>query len=447
MKKAIFLVDDIKDGKVVTLLERIYEKLINKLSTEGYSFGWISETPRTLYNCPSDFITFRKASEFVDEVKNNGTIDKSVDIFYFISSWLHIKTFHLTDLFAVDPDVTDFLVKHRIPIIIDGSIEMDNIYTRSYNLFEFNYDDYLVTKNHFFRGIKDLKFIVVGGDLVNDYNKGMPRNIHVDHRMFPGAFFHKAYINSDLYLDSISKKEILFEEIRNRILTHDTLVWQSFCRTPRLTRTLFQLWADKEMISEYGQYSRLLPAKDSFLQDCKDTGISSKYQEKLSFISTEQLENLNTLKFIDHGYKNHLRKDITGVPFKINSMFHIVLETCPIISGEDFECTPSMLTEKTAMAILSGIPFITLGGHKNKNILKSLGFKEYPGLELPSFSQRNFFKELDFVIAKVKAIANLTLEEKQELYDSWKEIIMYNYERYLKLDTKKLYLEFLNQSR
>jgi hypothetical protein len=106
-----------------------------------------------------------------------------------------------------------------------------------------------------------------------------------------------------------------------------------------------------------------------------------------------------------------------------------------------------MLTEKTSMAILSGVPFITLGGHKIKNILKSLGFKEYPGLELPSNNERHYFDELEYVIDKVKAIANLPLEEKQKLYDSWKEIIMYNYNRYLMLDTKKLYLECLHQAR
>ena len=446
MKKAIFLVDDIVDGKVVTLLERVYEKLIAKLVTEGYQFGWISETPRTLYNCSSDFITFRKAGEFIAEVKNNGTIDKNVDVFYFISAWLHVKTFHLTDFFAVDPDVTDFLVENKIPVIIDGSAEMDNVYIRSYKLFETEYVNYLTAKNHFFRGIKNLKFYVVGGELVNNYMSNRSRNIQVDHCMFPGAFFHKAYIDSDLYSNAKSKKEALFEEIRNRVLTQDTLVWQSFCRTPRLTRTLFQLWADKEKITDFGQYSRLLPAKDSFVEDCKNTGIIHKYQKQLSFIHTK-LENLNTLKFIDHGSKDHLRKDIAGIPFEINSMFHIVLETCSIISGEDFDCTPSMLTEKTSMAILSGVPFITLGGHKIKNILKSLGFKEYPGLELPSNNERHYFDELEYVIDKVKAIANLPLEEKQKLYDSWKEIIMYNYNRYLTLDTKKLYLECLHQAR
>lgn len=443
MKKAIFLVEDIRDGKVVTLLERIYEKLINKLSSEGYTFGWISETPRTLFNCTSDFITFKKASDFVSEVKTNGMPSNSVDIFYFISTWLHVRSFHLTDFFAVDPEVTDFLVEHNIPIILDGSMEMDNIYSRSYNLFEEHYTDYLSDKNHFFRGIKNLKFLVVGGDLVNNHTKGMPRNVQVRHSMFPGAFFHKSFINSDVYNTALAKKEILFEEINNRILTHDTLVWQSFCMAPRLTRILFQLWADKEKLTDYGQYSRLLPSKNDFLERCKGTGIINKYQEELSFITEEELENLDTLKFIDYDSK----KNITGVPFKINSMFHIVLETCAIIDGDDFICTPSMLTEKTSMAILSGMPFITLGGHKIKNILKSLGFKEYPGLELPGNNERNYFAELEYVIAKVKAIANLTLEEKQELYNSWKEIIMYNYERYLKLDTKKLYLEFLNQSR
>lgn len=444
MKKAIFLVDDIQDGKIITLLERVYEKLIAKLSTEGYKFGWISETSTVLNSSVSDFITFKKASEFINEVKNSGSIDRNVDIFYFISAWLHIKSFHLTDFLAIDPYITDFLVENNIPIIIDGSMEMDNIYSASHNLFEPGYNNYLTDKNHFFRGIKNLSFYVVGSDIVNNNTSDLKRKIDVKHRIFPTAFFHKAYVNSPVHTAALTHKELLFKEINNREITEDTLVWQSFCKTPRLTRTLFQLWADKEELTKFGEYSRLLPSKDMFLQECENTGIKYKYEKQLSFITEKHLDELDRLKFVDFADR---KIDMTGQPFKINSMFQIVLETCSIIGGDHFDHTPSMLTEKTSMTILSGMPFITLGGHQIKNILRSLGFKEYPGLELPGSNECNYFDELEYVIAKVKSIANLPLDKKQELYNSWKEIIMYNYERYLKLDTKKLYLEFLNQPR
>jgi hypothetical protein len=447
MKNAIFLVDDIVDGKIITLLEKVYEKLISKLAIEGHTFEWISETSIVLNNCSSNFITFRKASEFIDEVKNKKIVNNNVDIFYFVSAWLHIKSFHLTNFLAIDPDTTDFLTKHNIPIIIDGSMEMCNSYSASYELFETHYQDYLIDKNHFFRGIKNLKFYVVGGEIVDDYTKTLTRKIPVQHSMFPTAFFRKAHVNSIIYLKSIKQKNTLFNTVRNKVITVDTPIWQAFCRTPRLTRILFQLWADKEKITEYGQYSRLLPGKDNFIQECERSGIFSKYEEKLKFITNNKLNKLDNLKYIEPIAKTPNYQDINGVPWEGTSMFHIVLETCSISNGEEFNCTPSMLTEKTSMAILSGMPFITLGGHKIKNILKSLGFKEYPGLELPSNNESNYFDELEYVIAKVKAIAALTLDKKQELYNSWKEIIMYNYERYLTLDTKKLYLEFLNQPR
>jgi hypothetical protein len=447
MKKAIFLVDDIVDGKIITLLERVYEKLIAKLATESYAFEWISETGTVLSNCSSDFITFRKASEFINEVKNKELVNNNVDIFYFISAWLHIKSFHLTDFLAMDPDTTDFLIKHNIPIIIDGSMEMCNIYTSSYDLFENNYNSYLTDKNHFFRGIKNLPFYIVGGEIVNNYNSTLTRKVSVQHSMFPTAFFRKAHNNSTIYLESVAQKNTLFNTIKNKVVTPDTPIWQAFCRTPRLTRTLFQLWADKERITECGQYSRLLPGKDNFIQECKNSGISSKYIDILDFITDQHLDELDTIKIIDEVARKFSQDDLSGIPVRSNSMFYIVLETCSISTGEDFNRTPSMLTEKTSMAILSGMPFITLGGHQIKNILKSLGFREYPGLELPGRAQKNYFDELEYVITKVKAIAALPLDKKQELYNSWKEIIMYNYERYLKLDTKKLYLELLNQPR
>ena len=58
MKKAIFLVDEIKNGKVITFLETLYSKLIDKLETEGSYLMWLHEIGKLLYNHPSDFIKF-----------------------------------------------------------------------------------------------------------------------------------------------------------------------------------------------------------------------------------------------------------------------------------------------------------------------------------------------------------------------------------------------------
>jgi hypothetical protein len=442
MKKAIFLVEDIKDNKIITLLERVYEKLILRLHETGYPFLWISEIGQVLNASPSDFIIFKKADEFVNEIKDKETIPADVNVFYFISTWLHLKTFHITNFFTIDPNITDFLVKHNIPIIIDGSMEMDDIHTSSYNLFESN-KNFFEEKNHinrYFRGIKNLKFHVIGSEIGINPMVGSDRYFDVNHCFFPTAFFRVAHFNSPAYLKAAEQKEILFSEIEKKKITLETPIWQAFCRTPRLTRVLFQLWVDKDNLQQFGRYSRLLPAKDAFLQECETAGIFYKYQENLRFITEKHLEELKKTQIIDD-VSRHLPD---GLPFKIDPMFHVVLETCPIRSGEEFDCTPSMLTEKTSMAILSGAPFITLGGHKLKKILKLLGFREYKGLELPDIEQQNFFDELDYVIGKIKTIINLSLDEKQELYDSWKENIKFNYDLLLSLDTKRLYLEFLN---
>jgi hypothetical protein len=443
MKKAIFLVEDIKDGTVITLLESIYEKLIVKLNEEGLPFLWISETACVLNHCPSDYITFKKATEFIEEIEKNGkSLPKDVEIFYFISAWLNTNTFHITNFFALDPKVTDFLVKNRISIIIDGSMEHSDVYSSSYNLFEGNLDFYKNNKGVYFRGIPNLRFYVIGGDITTNYHPMLERRTVVEHRSFPTAFFRIAYFNSAVHSKAVQQKQILFDQIKERKITSETRVWQAFCKTPRLTRILFQLWVDKENLTQFGRYSRLSPAKDVFLREAANAGIFNRYSSKLNFITKKHLKKLDVTHHIDiTGNKNS-----DGLPFTTDSMFHIVLETCFINSGEDFSCTPSMLTEKTSMAILSGVPFITLGGHRLKKILESLGFREYKGLELPDVAQENFFDELEYVLEKVKAIIKLPLDKKQDLYESWKENIIHNYEIFLSSDTKKAYIQSLNYS-
>ena len=88
MKKAIFLVDDIKNGKVVTFLETLYSKLIDKLETEGSYLMWLHEIGKLLYNHPSDFIKFMSVKDFM----NLKTFPDDRDVFYFISclSLIHI---------------------------------------------------------------------------------------------------------------------------------------------------------------------------------------------------------------------------------------------------------------------------------------------------------------------------------------------------------------------
>lgn len=444
MKKAIFLVEDIKDGQIITLLEKKYEKLIEKLHEEHLPFQWISEVGRVLSGYPTDIIQFQKASDFVNDVKNGKPLPLDKDIYYFISAWLHVSSFSLTDFFSMDPVVTDFLVEYRIPVIIDGSMESDNIIDASYNLFEQTKGHGFIEKREFFRDIHKLKFYIVGGSATTIHGPQSSRIVDVKHVFFPTAFFHIAYYGSPIYVKAEELKDEMFQAITEKTITSQTPVWHAFCRTPRLTRILFQLWAQKEGLIAHGKFSRLIPCRDTFLKECKDTGIFKKYPNRLNFLDEKILNELDKLYHIDKTINQNC--SLVGVPFDNNSMFQIVLETCMINCGHSFNRTPMMLTEKTSMTILSGVPFITLGGYGLKKILTSSGFQEYRELELPDSCHQNFFDELDYVIEKVKFISGLPLNEKQKLYDSWKEIIIHNYNWYLSLNPQKIYLEFLAQA-
>jgi hypothetical protein len=88
--------------------------------------------------------------------------------------------------------------------------------------------------------------------------------------------------------------------------------------------------------------------------------------------------------------------------------------------------------------ILSGHPFIPVGGHKIGKILKDYNFKEFPLLEFPT--QPHFLDELDYVIDRLKNICYLSFSKKDDLYESWKEICIYNYNHFLDSNMSKLYL-------
>jgi hypothetical protein len=151
------------------------------------------------------------------------------------------------------------------------------------------------------------------------------------------------------------------------------------------------------------------------------------------------LNSLNNLRYIDGSISGPTTFDNS------NCLLHVSLETFAANCYRDILHSSSFLTEKTAMAIGSACPFIPMGGHKIGNQLKQAGFREYSKLEFPT--QPHLLDELDYVIDRLQEIAGLSLIEKQKLYDSWKDNIVYNYDRYLNIDIKKYYLEILNMSR
>ncbi len=431
MKKAIFLVDDIKNGGVVTFFESLYSKLIAKLETEGSYLMWLHEIGKLLYNHPSDFITFMSVKDIMclDSMPNDR------DIFYFISCRHNLDLMSIDHFLAMDPTVLDFLVQHNIPIILDTSMEIVNHDVGSYRLLDGNY--HFLSNDKWFRGMRNLKFYIVGSTQRVSLDRRQ-RNIQTLLTVFPGPFFQYNYKGSELNNRLTKDKTQILNNAFNKVINNSTLTWQAYSSNPRINRSLFQMKVEHEnLVDGVGVYSRLMPGTDQYIADSIKLELY-KEADRMTFANSKQIKQLDTIKIIDNS--------VGGVTELADSnfLFSVVLETfCPEDRNE-FVNSISFLTEKTAMAIFSGVPFIPLGGHKIGTMLKSYGFKEYPGLEFPT--QPCFLDELDYVVEKIRTINSMTLKQKQELYESWKPIIEHNFNRYMSIDIKKVYLETLHKS-
>lgn len=445
MKKAIFLVEEIENGKPITFLEKLYSKLLKDSHKRKAYFGYIEEIP-TLLAATSGFITFKSVYDFMEEVKTSG-IPTDVDIFYFISTWQEIKTFGLANLLALDPEVMNFLVEHKIAFILDGSIESGHTYKQCEEIFEHNYNEFVNNRRSLWNGLQNLPFYVVTAGVVNGSSNN--RNFDIRHRMFVGSFFHKVYDGCALHQHAKDNRDQIFNQIDNRKITDDTLVWQAFQRSSRITKILFQYFADKKGLTNYGEYSRARGCKVEYQTMHEQLGLV-KYDLPFQGIDIDRLDLIKIISDSkDQQESTIIAKILDGADesgifniFPMRSMLHVVLETCCVHREEDFANTPSQLTEKSSLAILSGMPFIPCGGHQLGTFLKMMGFKEYPGLEFPT--QPNYMDELNHVIEKLENIINMTVEQRQALYDSWKDILKYNYDHMLNLNAQEMYLKFLN---
>lgn len=448
MKKAIFLVEDIDEHGPVTLLESIYNKLRRHLlDKKGRQLAWLSEVQRMLWRYPSDEITFIKGIDFVNDV-NRSSMPADVDVYYFVSCYQNLTNFTFNNFLALDPAVADFLVANNIPVIIDCSLEIDdNYYQVTRKLFENDTFSTLDASNShseaYFRNLCRLEFYIVGSTYFPDTwdernNSAAPRKVKVYHGMFPGTFLIHNTHGHDVNTTLNKRKQETIDIIRSRKITGETKVWRALSSEPRFTRGLFQLKVDSMGLTEVGEYSRLKPGAKIF-KKWHDTLCSDPGDRKRTlYVTHESMSTLDEIKIIDK-----VELDNQNLDYYKNKdfMVWVVLETSFMTEPPLMSNTSSLVTEKTMQPIISGHPFIPYGGQHLGSILKSFGFKEYPGLEFPT--QPHTLDELEYVTKKLMALKNLTVEQRNELYETWKEIAVYNFETYLDMNVQRKYLDNL----
>lgn len=423
----IFLVEDFEDNTPIPLITKKFPNL-----RDGR--GYLEEIPRMLSSQPPTHILFVKVKDFI-KYANTSTFPYHRKIYYFISAYHVLATFTIFNLSLIDKEVIDFLVKYRISIIIDASIEESQIKDNAHYIFDHSMD-LLSGKILSWRGILDLPIYLINGGYKKTYRQlsHLP-NIH--HKHFHGSFFHCTYPGTKNYNQALENREQLFKQIDSKIVTDNTLLWQAFCREPRLSRILFQLNANHSNLRNIGEYSRLIPCGDFYKRQHRDLNLSSIGIE-LDPDDIIELDKIQTISNEPTINEENIKKNL-GL-FHSNSLIHIVLETCSLHSLTDIQHQPTQLTEKTSTAILSGMPFIPLGG-QFVNPLELLGFHSYFMLDWPN--NENFLDSLSYVSDLLLKLSKLSTSQKNELYNTWKETIKYNFDNFFKINIQEMYLTFL----
>lgn len=443
MKQYIFLVEDIIDNRPITLTEKLYQSVMSTNRKEHVVIPNFDETITVLNSDLYKIIKFIKVKEFIHNV-GLGNISEDFEVYYFINTIHSLQLFHFSNLLALDIEVINFLKKHNIPIIIDSAMEITHPYDfwctgAGTKFFDKGLD--ITGSEKFQRGVESLNYIVVHPMYrpLAQTNNYYLTNDKIKNVMFPTAFFD---LRPKLLPKIIENRSELFLSIKEKTLQENTTQWIAYSYTQRLNRMLFFMRVKLEKLDLIGKYSLLLPQKKEFLKHY------SRIYRDLSWVTEELLDILDDIKVLDPIddpiYENDCKPKHLILPRKKcqDIWYNVVLETFDhrLDEREDLD-QHTMLTEKTAKAIIEGLPFLHFGGKDHIKILKYFGFELYPDLNFEA--DKNLHTNLNQVIDKMKWLDSLSLKDKNKLNNEWKEIIMYNYDHYSQLNASKLYIQAL----
>lgn len=448
IKSAIFLVEEIINGHPVSIYEKVSWNLYQKLKQGPRPLLWLSEVPRLLSSYQSPYIQFMTVKEFMQQTSVSGW-PQDKDVFYYIACRY---TLHLTnpqDFLLIDHEVLEFLAKHQVPIVLDSSCEQIRHHEVAYDLFHHPKQDWLYDRPEF-EILKQIPFIVVGStDMPAETNR--ITKLNVKFTFFPSGFFFYNYKGSAYNQSLINNQELVVNRIKNKKISADTFVWEAWHNEPRWFRTLFQLKAEHEnIVGRIGRYSRLNKCKDRLVNFMTDNNqphgkcpeiVGHPY---FSFLTPELLDSADDIKVLNTTVPWPRDGECNFILPEADTLFYVAMETCEPRFIDDLTNSTSNLTEKCTIRITSGQAFIPLGGQNLGTILKDLGFKDFRLLEWSHVP--HLFDEIDYIIGKIKNINTLSLKEKQNLYEEWKENLIHNFNNYLNIDIAYEYLKYLHRA-
>jgi hypothetical protein len=105
------------------------------------------------------------------------------------------------------------------------------------------------------------------------------------------------------------------------------------------------------------------------------------------------------------------------------SLLYLVTET--VATGRRHH-----LTEKTFKPIAMGMPFVIVGTRGSLEYLRSYGFRTFEGIWDESYDQADDAVRIERIASLLRSLDELSLEEKQELFDQCQEVVEHNWNHF-----------------
>lgn len=406
--------------------------------SKRYEITWYEETLITL-GIKNKFIKF----EAIDYFRKNFTKDFLTNnkVYYFTNTIHSHKSFNIYNLLYLGDDNLKFLIENRIPLIIDTSMEQTDLHTLYVQL-ENASQEYLFN-------LDQLHLIFVHGTYFH--------NIEEINKKFSNLRFKRIeniFHTTSLFFplknqkDKIKERSKSIEEIINlRQITNTSKDFFTRSLKPRLNRTLFFAKLFDSGLDNNCIYTMVRKGKKNYLDDLEFLGISNK--KELNLITDNstlnKLDNTKTIDYFDErqGFENCGNVDLYATYDNLDFCYYITLETFRCQSVNEFYSTNTMLTEKSFSPIFNGFPSFNIGGQHSRKILDFIGLERFP--EFPTSSHPCISAEIEEAIEFIKYFSKLSIEEKKDRYNYWKNIALKNFFKFVELDPAEMYVKCLNK--
>lgn len=406
--------------------------------SKRFEITWYDDLLITL-GIKNKFIKF----ETIDYFRKNFTKDFLTNnkVYYFTTTIHSHKYFNIYNLLYLGDDNLKFLIENQIPVIIDTSFEQSDMHSLYVQLENAN-QKYLFN-------LDKLHLIFVHGTYFHKMQEVNKKFSNLRFKSIENVF-HTTSLFSPLKIqkDTIKERSKIIEEVINRRqINENSKDFFTRCLKPRLNRTLFFAKLFDSGLDNNCIYTMIRKGKKYYLDDLKFLGIFDKKELNL-ITDNSTLDNLDNIKTIDYfdsseGFSNCGNVNLCATYDNLNFCYYITLETFRCQSINEFYSTNTMITEKSFSPIFNGFPFFNIGGQHSQKIFDFIGLERFP--EFPTSSNPCISVEIEEAIKFIKYFSELSIKEKKDRYNCWKNIALKNFFQLVELDPAEMYIKCLNK--